>query len=696
MKTAPRFAVIAKALVGPALWVCATNLLAAALAAQCTNVTQVPNQTISSGTSCYSNNGTLTATGVTINGSASVNFVAGQSIHLGPGFRAEAADPGAAPTTFHAWVETAPSIISVSPSGSSGMNPVFTVTASSPSGYANLTEVQFLLNTTVSGADGCYIRYSGTSLYLADNSGTAWLGGFAPGSAGSASNSYCSISGSGASVSGSGTQLSVTVPVTFQGAFAGAKNQYVIAYNTEGLDSQWQQMGTWTVPAPPPPDFDLTTALNTYSVPLGPSTATYTVTVTPQNGFNSPVSFSATPFYGCWYAVFNPSQVSGPPWTTTLTMSCNEPMPNTYFTTVYASGGGKSHQLTLYLAVAQSQQTYFLSTSVSPSGWGIINPPSGFYNAGTQVMVTAAASPGYQFAGFSGDLTGGSPGYVFMNSYKSVTATFTRLSQVAAPSFGPVSGTYSNTQNVAITTTTSGASIRYTTDGSTPTSTTGMPYTGPVAVASTMTIKAIAYKSGMADSIITTATYTMVVAAPTFSPAAGTYSSTQMVTITSNTTGAEIHYTSDGTNPTLTSPLYSGPVSVSSTTTIKAMGHKSGMTDSTVTSATYTITLGVVAAPSLTPAAGTYLSAQTVTITSNTSGAEIHYTTDGSTPTSSSPLYTGPVSVQSTATIKAIGYKSGMTESSVASAAYVIQGATSTRREYIRVGDRVIAVENVQ
>jgi hypothetical protein len=163
-----------------------------------------------------------------------------------------------------------------------------------------VSEVQFLLNTTVSGADGCYIRYRGNSLYLADNSGATWLGGFAPGSAGSASNSYCSISGGGASVSGSGTQLSVTVPVTFQGAFAGAKNQYVIAYNKEGLDSQWQQKGAWTVPAPPPPDFQLTTTQDTYYVPLGgPSTATYTITVTPQNGFNSPVSFSAAPFYGC-------------------------------------------------------------------------------------------------------------------------------------------------------------------------------------------------------------------------------------------------------------------------------------------------------------------------------------------------------------------------------------------------------------
>jgi hypothetical protein len=47
-------------------------------------------------------------------------------------------------------------------------------------------------------------------------------------------------------------------------------------------------------------------------------------------------------------------------------------------------------------------------------------------------------------------------------------------------------------------------------------------------------------------------------------------------------------------------------------------------------------------------------------------------------------------------TIKAIAYASGMTDSPVTSASYVIQGSTSTRREHIRVGGRVIAIENIQ
>ncbi|MBQ3717349.1 MAG: chitobiase/beta-hexosaminidase C-terminal domain-containing protein [Paludibacteraceae bacterium] len=82
------------------------------------------------------------------------------------------------------------------------------------------------------------------------------------------------------------------------------------------------------------------------------------------------------------------------------------------------------------------------------------------------------------------------------------------------------------------------------------------------------------------------------VATPTFSPAEGTYSSTQSVTISCATTGATIYYTTDDSTPTTSSTTYGGAISVSSTTTIKAIATKSGMDNSGVASATYTITGG--------------------------------------------------------------------------------------------------------
>ncbi|MGA2400689.1 MAG: chitobiase/beta-hexosaminidase C-terminal domain-containing protein [Syntrophobacteraceae bacterium] len=94
----------------------------------------------------------------------------------------------------------------------------------------------------------------------------------------------------------------------------------------------------------------------------------------------------------------------------------------------------------------------------------------------------------------------------------------------------------------------------------------------------------------MADSKVASATYTIKVATPTISPAGGTYTSIKTVTLSCTTPGAAILYTTDGSNP---SPMnvntYTGPITVSSTTTIKARAFKEGMADSNVGSAKYII-----------------------------------------------------------------------------------------------------------
>jgi hypothetical protein len=86
---------------------------------------------------------------------------------------------------------------------------------------------------------------------------------------------------------------------------------------------------------------------------------------------------------------------------------------------------------------------------------------------------------------------------------------------------------------------------------------------------------------------------------------------------------------------------------------------------------------GVVAAPTFNPPAGSYTGAQSVAIATPTSGAAIHYTLDGSTPTASSTLYTGPISVGSSITVSAIAVASGLTSSAVARASYAIGAAAS-------------------
>lgn len=99
-----------------------------------------------------------------------------------------------------------------------------------------------------------------------------------------------------------------------------------------------------------------------------------------------------------------------------------------------------------------------------------------------------------------------------------------------------------------------------------------------------------------------------------------------------------------------------------------------------------------VAAPTMSPSGGTYSSPQDVTISCATSGADIHYTIDGSTPTTSSPIYTAPITISTNKTIKAIGVKSGMTPSNISSATYYIGGQSTLAKFEPADGKTLIVV----
>ncbi|AXC12915.1 Cell surface protein [Acidisarcina polymorpha] len=81
---------------------------------------------------------------------------------------------------------------------------------------------------------------------------------------------------------------------------------------------------------------------------------------------------------------------------------------------------------------------------------------------------------------------------------------------------------------------------------------------------------------------------------------------------------------------------------------------------------------GQIAAPTFPKLGGTYITPLSVAIESSSPGAVIHYTTDGTPPTSSSAIYKSPFSIVSTTTVKAIAVESGDTQSAVATATYTI------------------------
>ena len=251
------------------------------------------------------------------------------------------------------------------------------------------------------------------------------------------------------------------------------------------------------------------------------------------------------------------------------------------------------------------------------------------------------------------------------------------LKQAAAPVFNPSQGTFSGSVTVHASTTTTGTTIRYTTNGSEPTNTSVVFPGAGLKLTSTTTVKAKAFKNGMTASTTTWGTYTAVlqqVVPPVFNPAPGIFSAAVTVRAKTTTSGAIIRYTTTPSDPTTTSPVFpSAGLTLSSTATLNARAFKTGMADSTVTTGTYTINIAQVAPPTFSPSPGNYNNVQSVTISTTTSGATIRYTINGTDPTTSSSLYTRPVNISSTTTLSARAFKSAMTESVVTRESYTIQ-----------------------
>ena len=354
------------------------------------------------------------------------------------------------------------------------------------------------------------------------------------------------------------------------------------------------------------------------------------------------------------------------------------------------------------------------------------------------------------------------------------------LEQVAMPTFSPAGGTYTEAQSVSILCATDGATIYYTTDGTEPTTSSNV-YSAPITVSETTTIKAIAVKSGMTNSEPASATYIIrqastdvnvtvadgtaqteyvpvygyqydadsqhnqivypaselgqlndgdVITAITFYPTTATlpfsngsvtlsmanmdqgttipwsvdYWGTASGDLFTNSTPAlatiNAPTAADGLwTITFTTPFtYTGGDLLIDVTTTKGtygdskfygkeMSSVYGLAtytsystskkgSSILPKATFTVETTAqetVATPTFSPAAGTYTSAQNVTIACATEGATIYYTTDGTEPSATNgTVYSEAIAVSATTTIKAIAVKDGMTNSEVATAEYVI------------------------
>ncbi len=162
---------------------------------------------------------------------------------------------------------------------------------------------------------------------------------------------------------------------------------------------------------------------------------------------------------------------------------------------------------------------------------------------------------------------------------------------------------------------------------------------------------------------------------PVFTPAGKSFTPPLSVAITDSTPGAKIYYTTDGSIPSASSTVYGGPIALNSSQTITAMASATGYLQSVVVSQTYTSTTQV-PDPVVTPASNIEVNSVTVTVKESLKTALVYYTTDGTTPTNQSNLYSAPFALSlpdtGLVTLKVIAMGSGLSPSNVITRQYEI------------------------
>lgn len=342
---------------------------------------------------------------------------------------------------------------------------------------------------------------------------------------------------------------------------------------------------------------------------------------------------------------------------------------------------------------AGAQDSYALKSNGTMWGWG--RNASGDLGDGTTTSRTAAvqvttlsnvtligagqytgfavtstgvvSSWGHNAYGTQGD--GGTWNRVVPNAISEAAYNW----KVGVPVFSVGPGSYNVEKTVVISSETPGAEIHYTLNGVDPTQSDPTITSGnSLLIDVNTTLKAKAWHVTMPTSTMTTAIYELQADSPTLTPATGTYTEPQTVSMSGTTSLAVIRYTTDGSTPTTSSLVYSQPISVGTFTTVNAAAFRAGWTTSQTTTKTYAMNFGTLDVPVFSPTGGTFTNSVEVYLSSDVPTATIRYTTDGSTPGVSSPSYTPPLLLTAGATVKAKAYHPDFVTSAMSSATYAL------------------------
>jgi hypothetical protein len=155
-------------------------------------------------------------------------------------------------------------------------------------------------------------------------------------------------------------------------------------------------------------------------------------------------------------------------------------------------------------------------------------------------------------------------------------------------------------------------------------------------------------------------------------PTGGTYTSEQSVTLTASE-AATIYYTLDGVDPSTTSTKYTQPINISTTTTLKFMAIDTAGNQSTISTESYILEITDITPPTVSanPKGGTYTSKQSISLSASEL-ATIYYTLDGTDPTTASSIYSEPITISSSKTLKFMAVDTAENQSTVNTETYTI------------------------
>ena len=142
-----------------------------------------------------------------------------------------------------------PPLASVAPEKVSGSHQVLTLTFSDPKGVDHLKSARLLVNGVVDGRKACYVYYDHVeNAFLLVNDSGEGSTRMTAGTAESIGNNQCRISGGGSSVSASGNDLIIRLDLALSPDFSGPKHLFLASEDKDGHTTQFQSLGTWTVP----------------------------------------------------------------------------------------------------------------------------------------------------------------------------------------------------------------------------------------------------------------------------------------------------------------------------------------------------------------------------------------------------------------------------------------------------------------